>query len=114
MRSVNDNDIIAGSGNIFADLGLSDAPDRLARAELARQIATIIRDRSLTQATAATILDVDQPKVSAIVSGRLTGFSLERLMHFLTLLGQDVEIVVSRKPSVQPAGRLTVRLAPVP
>jgi predicted XRE-type DNA-binding protein len=114
MRSANDNDIIAGSGNVFADLGLPDAPDRLARAELARKIATIIRDRSLTQAAAAAILDVDQPKVSAIVSGRLTGFSIERLMHFLTLLGQDVEIVVSSKPSLEPAGRLTVRLVPAP
>jgi predicted XRE-type DNA-binding protein len=100
------------SGNVFVDLGLPDTEDRLAKAELARQIGAIIRNRRLTQSATADILGVDQPKVSALINGRLAGFSLERLMHFLTLLGQDVEIVVRSKPSLQPSGRLSVRLAP--
>ena len=75
--------IVAGSGNIFADLDLPDAEDRLAKAELARMIGAIIRDRGLTQAAAAKILGVDQPKVSALASGRLAGFSFERLTYFL-------------------------------
>jgi predicted XRE-type DNA-binding protein len=104
-------DIVASSGNVFEDLGLADPQERLAKADLARRIGAIIRDRRLTQSTAAEILGVDQPKVSALVTGRLAGFSLERLMHFLTLLGQDVEIVVSDSPHSQPVGQVTVRLS---
>jgi predicted XRE-type DNA-binding protein len=112
--SGSDIGVTPSSGNAFADLGLPDAEDRLAKAELARQIGAIIRNRRLTQSATADILGVDQPKVSALVNGRLAGFSLERLMHFLTLLGQDVEIVVRNTSSLQSAGRLSVRLAPAP
>jgi predicted XRE-type DNA-binding protein len=103
--------IVASSGNVFDDLGLPDAQARLAKAELARRISTIIGERRLTQSMAAHILGVDQPKVSALISGRLAGFSLERLMHFLTLLGQDVEIVVRSEATEKAVGELTVRLA---
>jgi predicted XRE-type DNA-binding protein len=114
MSMTSNADIVGSSGNVFEDLGLPDAQDRLAKAELARKISVIIRDRHLTQSAAAKILDVDQPKVSALATGRLAGFSLERLMHFLTLLGQDVEIVVTETPPSQPVGQVTVRLAPAP
>ena len=76
------------------DLGLPDANDRLAKAELARQIGSIIRECELVQQAAAHILGIDQPKVSASLAGQLGGFSLERLARFLTLLGRDVQIVV--------------------
>jgi predicted XRE-type DNA-binding protein len=85
------------SGNVFADLGLPDAKERLAKAELARRIGEIIAARRLTQVEAATLLGIDQPKVSALVRGRLQAFSLERLMRFLNVLGRDVEIVVKPK-----------------
>ena len=108
MIADSDSSITPSSGNVFADLDLPDADDRLAKAELARQIGAIVRERGLTQRAAAQTLGVDQPKVSALLSGRLVGFSLERLAHFLTLLGKDVEIVVREKPPTRSVGRLSV------
>ena len=95
-------DHIVGSGNVFADLGFPNAEEMLAKAELAQKINAIITRRRLTQAEAAKLLGVDQPKVSALKRGRLSGFSLERLVRFLILLGRDVEIVVKeRRPRGQ-------------
>jgi predicted XRE-type DNA-binding protein len=97
----------ASSGNIFADLGV-DAPDEaLAKAELAARISEIVEARALTQAAAAAILGIDQPKVLALLRGKLTGFSMERLIRFLTSLGRDVEIVVSERER-KAGGRLQV------
>jgi predicted XRE-type DNA-binding protein len=101
-------DVITSSGNVFEDLGLSEPADRLAKAELARKIAEIITKRHLNQADAAKLLGVDQPKVSSIMNGRLSGFSLERLIHFLNVLGREVQIVVKQKPRSQAMGRLQV------
>ncbi|MBM3733916.1 MAG: XRE family transcriptional regulator [Acidimicrobiia bacterium] len=83
-------------GNVFADIGLPDADEALAKAELSRQIGDIVAQRRLTQASAARLLGVDQPKVSALLRGRLAGFSAERLIRFLNILGRDVNIVVRR------------------
>lgn len=101
-------DIITSSGNVFEDLGLSEPADRLAKAELARKIAEIITKRHLNQADAAKLLGVDQPKISNIMNGRLSGFSLERLIHFLNILGREVQIVVRQKPRSQAMGGLKV------
>jgi predicted XRE-type DNA-binding protein len=97
-----------GSGNVFADLGLPNPEERLAKAGLAFRIAGVIRARRLTQATAARILKIDQPKISRLLRGQLSGFSTERLMQFLTLLGRDVEIVIKRAPRSRRQGRLRV------
>ncbi|MEA2598188.1 MAG: hypothetical protein QOF01_4657, partial [Thermomicrobiales bacterium] len=78
--------VTVGSGNIHADLGFDDPDLELAKAELAREIASILEARQLTQKQAAAILGVDQPKISALVNGRLGVFSTERLMRFLTRL----------------------------
>ena len=83
-----------GSGNVFADIGLPNPEERLAKADLAIRISEAIRARRLTQTCAAHILKIDQPKISRLLRGQLSGFSAERLMHFLTLLGRDVEITV--------------------
>ena len=83
------------SGNVFADLGIENAEEALAKAELARQIGKIIKKRKITQKEAAEILGLDQPKISALIRGRLRSFSLERLFRFLNDLGQDVSIMVS-------------------
>jgi predicted XRE-type DNA-binding protein len=88
-----------GTDNIFADIGCPNPEEHLAKAELAWRISVAIRDRHLTQARAARLLKIDQPKISRLLRGQLTGFSTERLMHFLTLLGSDVEIVVRRRPA---------------
>jgi predicted XRE-type DNA-binding protein len=82
------------SGNVFADLGLKNPEELLAKAQLVQRIADIIAERKLTQARAAKILGVDQPKVSALLRGKLDGFSTDRLFRFLNALGRDVDIVI--------------------
>lgn len=98
-----------GSGNVFADLGLPDAEELKAKSDLAIEIVRIIEDRGLKQAEAAEIMGVDQPKVSALVNGKLDGFSMERLYRFLNALGRDVEIVVTPKPKSRKEATLSVR-----
>jgi len=100
--------VFHGSGNVFADLGFADADERLAKAGLAMTIERIIQQRKLTQAASAKLMGIDQPKVSHIVQGRLDGYSLERLMGFLTALGQDIEIVVRQPPTSRRRGRLKI------
>lgn len=85
----------ASSGNVFADLELPDADDLMAKANLALHIRRTIKARRMTQVQAASVLGIDQPKVSSIINGRLDGFSTERLMRFLNDLGCDVRISVS-------------------
>jgi predicted XRE-type DNA-binding protein len=82
------------TGNVFADLGVENPEEALAKAELARQISKLIKKRKLTQKQAAEILNIDQPKISALIRGRLRSFSLERLIRFLNELGQDVNIMI--------------------
>jgi predicted XRE-type DNA-binding protein len=97
-----------GSGNVFADLDLPNSEERLIKAELARRISEIIRQRDLTQIEAAELLEIDQPKVSALTRGRLNGFSTTRLFRFLNALGSDVEIVVKPKPESRLTATITV------
>ena len=97
-------DYEVSSGNVFADLGLQNSEEGLAKAELAQKITAVMQAKGLTQVELAKKLGVDQPKVSALVRGRLSGFSLERLMRFLLLLGQDIKI------TVQASGRSRARL----
>lgn len=92
-------EVTAGSGNVFADIGIVHPDEALAKAELAHRIAGLIRERQLTQSEAASVLGVDQAKVSALVRGQVRGFSTDRLFRFLNALGQDVEIKIRRKPS---------------
>ena len=99
---------IVGSGNVFEDLGHARPAESLAKAELARKIAELIAKRRLTQAAAAELLNVDQPKVSALVRGRLAGFSLDRLVRFLVRLGSDVEIVVKPRSKATSRARVVV------
>src|SRR5271166_139913 len=71
------------SGNVFADLGLSDPQDRLAKAQLVHRICQFVKERRLTQVEAAALMGLDQPKISALLRGRLKGFSVERLFRCL-------------------------------
>jgi predicted XRE-type DNA-binding protein len=107
-----DTRVTPSSGNVFADLGLPDADHLLAKADLAIEICRVIEEQSLTQAEAAEIMGIDQPKVSALVHGRLDGFSMERLYRFLNALGRDVEIVVSPTPRSQKSPSLRVTRKP--
>jgi len=101
-------DYTVRSGNVFPDLGLPNPEEALAKAELANKISVLIQERKLTQAKAAKLLGIDQPKVSMLLRGRLTGFSIERLMRFLMLLGQDIKISVQPNPQGQSHARVLV------
>jgi predicted XRE-type DNA-binding protein len=96
------------TGNVFEDLKVPQAGQALAKAEIARQIGKIIAKRRLTQVRASEVLGIDQPKVSALLRGQLSGFSTERLFRFLMALGRDIEIAIKPKPRNQPQGRIRV------
>jgi predicted XRE-type DNA-binding protein len=84
----------ASSGNVYADLGFPHPEEALAKAKLVMRICDIITRQKLTQAKAAALLGIDQPKVSALLRGKFLGYSIERLFRFLNYLGQNVEIVI--------------------
>lgn len=86
---------IESSGNVFADLGIPNPEEAVAKAEIALKICEVIKKKRLTQAKAAKILKISQPKVSLLLRGYLTNFSLERLLRFLNDLGQDVYIEIT-------------------
>jgi predicted XRE-type DNA-binding protein len=99
---------VLSSGNVFADLNLPKADDLLAKAELAGKIIAEIQRRRFTQTQAAAILGIDQPKISALKQGKLSAFSIERLMRFLLLLGRDIQITVKGKAGRRSVARLRV------
>lgn len=96
-----------GTDNVLVELGFPDAEELSAKVILAKKINDILASRALTQAAAAALLGIPQPKISAIKNYKIRGISLERLMQALTALGQNVEITVtpSKKKS---AARIAV------
>jgi predicted XRE-type DNA-binding protein len=108
-RSAEPNEpITRGTGNVFADLGFLDAAERQAKLRLAYALNQLLEGRKLSQAEAARVLGVSQPKVSALRNYKLAGFSVERLMNLLTALDQDVEIVIRKKPRSRKLARISV------
>ncbi len=103
--------VVPSSGNVFADLRLPNAQEKQTKVRLAVAINRIVQDQELSQAAAARRLSVNQPKVSALSNYQLDGFSVERLMNFLTALDRDVNIVIRRKPRSRKAGRILVTAA---
>jgi predicted XRE-type DNA-binding protein len=85
------------SGNVFADLGFRDTEERMWKAQLAIKISGLIQSKGWTQAQAAERVGLDQPKVSQLMRGGLTGFSADRLFTILNRLGYNVEVRVSTK-----------------
>jgi predicted XRE-type DNA-binding protein len=100
--------IIRGTGNVFADLSCADAEERQTKLRLAFAINDVIARRRVDQAAAAETLGINPSKVSALTNYKLDGFSIERLMTFLTALDQDVEIVIQKKPRSRAAARISV------
>jgi predicted XRE-type DNA-binding protein len=80
------------------------------KAGLAARIIDIIRERKLTQAAAAKLMATEQPRVSSLMNARLDEFSVERLVQFLTALGQDVHIVLPARKSKATVGHVEVQL----
>jgi len=87
-----DSSITKSSGNVFADMGIKTPEEALAKAKLAREINLIINRKNLNQTEAAKLLRTTQPKISNIMRGKLSSFSIEKLFHYLILLGNDIEI----------------------
>ncbi len=100
--------VIRGSANVFADLGFTDGAERQAKLRLAYALNHLVEARKLSQADAARVLGLTQPKVSALRHYKLSGFSIERLMNLLTALDQDVEIVIRQKPRSRKTARISV------
>jgi predicted XRE-type DNA-binding protein len=100
--------VTRSSGNVFADLRLPNAEEKLTKVRLAVAINQIIESQRLSQSAAARRLKINQPKISALLNFRLEGFSVERLINFLTALDRDVDIVIRRKPKSGRAGRIIV------
>jgi predicted XRE-type DNA-binding protein len=104
---MNEMRVQKGSENVYVDLDYHDSEDMLVKAQLVTKIADVIRQRGLTQESAAKVLGLTQPKISKLLKGQFRGISQRRLLRCLTQLGRDVEIVI--KPATRPrGGRLTV------
>ncbi len=93
-KRLEDIEYVESSGNVFADLGIPEPEEAMAKAKIAMKIYETIKSKKLTQAKVAKILKISQPKVSLLLRGYLSDFSLERLLRFLNDLGQDVYISI--------------------
>ncbi|MEO6321318.1 MAG: helix-turn-helix transcriptional regulator [Polaromonas sp.] len=98
------NAVEMGSGNVFADLGLPDPDDRHLRVQLATRLNDLLELDGMTQAAAAKRLGISQPHVSELKHYKLGRFSSERLLHFITLMDRDVEILIRPRAAALPAG----------
>jgi predicted XRE-type DNA-binding protein len=110
-QTKNKLDVLPSSGNVFADLGLPRADEKQTKVCLAVAINHILHNHRLSQVRAARRLHINQPKISALSNYRLDGFSVERLMNFLTALDRDIEIIVRKKPASRRSGKIVVTAA---
>lgn len=101
----------AGSGDVFVDLGYADAGERKLRVQLAMRLNELIAAHRLTQAKAAALFGIPQPHVSELKNYKLSRFSSERLLRFMTRLDRDVEIVIRPKAKGHPSGLVSVSVA---
>ena len=105
-----DVEVHDSTGNVFEDMGMRDAEERLAKAELARVIRKAIDQRGMTQSEAGDLLGIKQPDVSDLVRGKLARFSMERLERFLNALDLEVRIQVGPRPSGKERAGITVEV----
>ncbi len=101
----------AGSGDVFVDLGFEDAGERKLRVQLAMRLNELIAERRLTQAKAAALFGIPQPHVSELKNYKLSRFSSERLLRFMTRLDRDIEIVIRPKAKGHASGLVSVSVA---
>ncbi|MDE2259887.1 MAG: XRE family transcriptional regulator [Betaproteobacteria bacterium] len=101
----------AGTGDVFRDLGYADAAERKLRVQLAMRVNEIIKNKRMTQVAAAALFGIPQPHVSELKHYKLNRFSSERLLHFMTQLDRDVEIVIRPRDAAHPVGQLSVLFA---
>ena len=105
--------VTKGSGNIFRDLGFSEerSTELILKGSLRQALQETIRGRDWKRIEAATHLGINQAKVSKLLAGQMAGFSVERLVHFLSLLGQDVNVTVKQAPQGQRYGRVRAKVS---
>jgi predicted XRE-type DNA-binding protein len=103
--------VVAGSGNVFRDLGLADSEDRKLRVQLAVRLNELIDEHRLSQAAVAKRFGIPQPHVSDLRNFKLSRFSSERLVRFITLLDRDVDIVIRPRDSAHEIGHVAVLFA---
>jgi predicted XRE-type DNA-binding protein len=103
--------VTKGSGNVFRDLGFSEekSAELILKSSLLQALQETIKDRGWKQVEAADQLGIDQAKVSKLLAGQMAGFSIERLVSFLSLLGQDVEVTVRKAPRGRRLGTVRAR-----
>lgn len=104
------------SGNVYADFGFSNPDEAKTKADLAMLITAIIKEKDLSQRQAADLMNIDQPKVSKIIRGLLSEFSIERLLKFVLALGFDIEITPKphKVKSTLPSMHIHHRIFPFP
>jgi predicted XRE-type DNA-binding protein len=90
------------SGNVFRDLGFGaeEAENLRIRADLMIQLTRLIEARGLTQAAAAKLMGVTQPRISDLVRGKIDRFSIDGLVEMLGHTGAQISFVVSRRRRV--------------
>ena len=103
--------VTKGSGNVFRDLGFSEekSAELILKSSLLQALQETIKNRGWKQVEAVTQLGIDQAKVSKLLAGQMAGFSIERLVNFLSLLGQDVEVTVRKAPRGRRFGTVLAR-----
>jgi len=99
------------NGNVYADLGLTNAEEMLVKARLAAKISEIIKHRHLTQQEASGILGMSQSKISNMLRGNFRGISEAKMLECLNLLGRDIEIIVKKAPRSHETGHTSVSFA---
>jgi len=87
-----------GIGSVYAQLDFKNPEEMETKSNLVKEIGKAIKRKRLTQSQAAEIFGISQPKLSELLSGRFRGYSVERLIHYLNEIGQDVDIIVKPKP----------------
>lgn len=97
-EKLEDTRVEVSSGNVYADLGFDNPEEMLAKAHFVSEIQKAIQRKKLTQTEAADRLKLTQPKLSMLLKGHFRGYSTDRLIRFLRILGQDVDIFVTTKP----------------
>lgn len=103
--------VVVGTGDVFRDLGFKDAAERKLRVQLAMRVNELIKEHKLAQTKVSELFGIPQPHVSELKNFKLSRFSSERLMHFITLLDRDIEILIRPKASPKAPGLVSVLLA---
>jgi predicted XRE-type DNA-binding protein len=109
MPRTKDESVTRGSSNVFADLGLDQPAEVLAKARIVETIADLLARQDLSQQDAGKLVRLTQPQISRLMRGDTREFSYERLMRVLTALGQDVEITIRQTRNPRKRGSVLVR-----